>query len=142
MKLAQDVGDAFGKITPPPGAFNVDPVYGLGKIITTGIQLVLAAAGIMLLFYLMWGGFDWLMSGGDKEKLMQAQQKLTNAIIGLFVIIGALTIFTYVTGNLLGIIKVGNGFHFTLPTLDDTKIESRPTPCLLPPGKGGPPVPC
>lgn len=119
MKLAQDVGTIFGKVTPPPGAYNDNPAAGLAKLLAVSIRLFFIVAAMTMLFYLLWGGYDWVMSGGDKEKLEQARGKITNAILGLFIVIASLTIFTYVAGNLLGIIDVGNGFRFTLPTLQD-----------------------
>lgn len=129
MMLAQNVGNIFGKVTPPAGAYNANPVAGLGKLIVVSIQLFFVGAGILLLFFLLWGGFDWVMSGGEKERLEMAQQKITNALIGFFIVIAALTLFVIITGDIFGIIKVGNGFRFTLPTLQDV------------PQRGGAPAP-
>ena len=32
---------------------------------------------------IVWGAWDWLISGGDKEKLQGAQKKLINAMVGI-----------------------------------------------------------
>ena len=49
--------------------------------VTIMLMLVVLAA----LFYLVWGGIDWIMSGGDKEGISKARAKLTYAIIGIAV---------------------------------------------------------
>lgn len=46
-----------------------------------GIGAALAVAVIM------WGGFDYATSGGDVEKINQAKEKITGAILGLLILI-------------------------------------------------------
>ncbi|MCR4276615.1 MAG: hypothetical protein NUV87_00640 [Candidatus Roizmanbacteria bacterium] len=124
MKLLADkaIDDLFGGISPPP-AMNVggsDPVKGLGKFIGFGIQMFLLVAGMFLLLYLLWGAFDWIASGGEKEKISKAQSKITNAVIGMVLIFVVLTVFNLLAGNMLGIIdpnSAGGGFGIKLPTL-------------------------
>jgi len=110
----------FGKITPPAGIgiLGGDPALALGKLFETGIKLFIIVAGIVLIIYLLWGAFDWVTSGGEKEKIAKAQAKITNAIIGMFLIFAMLAVWGLITGNILGIIKIGpSGIEFTLPTL-------------------------
>lgn len=112
MRLAQNVDDIFGKISPPPGissSMASDPVAGLGKFIGTVVNLVIVASGLFMLIYLLWGAFDWIASGGEKEKVEKAQQKITNALIGIVLVFVVLTIFGVFTGEILGIIKISNG---------------------------------
>src|SRR3990167_4723851 len=120
MKLAQkNASDIFGRVTPPPGTGginNTDPATALSNIIVTGIQLVFFAAGVLLLIYLLWGALDWLMSGGEKEKLQKARDKMIHAVLGILILVAVLTLFTVITGNILGIIDIsGGGFKFPLP---------------------------
>ncbi len=50
----------------------------------TGIFVL---AGIIIaLFFLVWGGISWITSGGDKQKINQARDKIFYAIIGLTII--------------------------------------------------------
>jgi hypothetical protein len=123
MRLLADkaIDDLFGGISPPP-AMNVggsDPVAGLGKFIGFGIQMFILAAGMFLLLYLLWGAFDWITSGGEKEKISKAQSKITNALIGMLLIFVVLTIFNLLAGNILGIVEPNGsgGFNIKLPTL-------------------------
>lgn len=123
MKFLADatIDELFDGISPPP-AMNVggsDPVQGLGKLIGFGINMFIMVAGIFLLIYLLWGAFDWISSSGEKEKITKAQSKITNALIGMFLVFVALTVFNLLAGNILGIIVPieGGGFEIKLPTL-------------------------
>lgn len=103
--LAQESMDKiFGKITPP-GPFTGDPKAELSRLIAFGIRMTTIVAGFFLLVYLLWGAFDWINSGGDKEKLTKAQQKITQAIIGILIIFVVIGVWGYITGDILGIIK-------------------------------------
>ena len=52
-------------------------------------RIILPIAGILLLGYLIWGGFDYLTSMGDPKKAEAGRTKITNAIIGFFIIFTA-----------------------------------------------------
>ncbi|MDO8741720.1 MAG: hypothetical protein Q7J11_01080, partial [Candidatus Roizmanbacteria bacterium] len=109
MKLLADqaIDDLFGGITPP-AAMNIggsDPVQGVGKFLAFGINMFILISGLLLLIYLLWGAFDWISSGGDKEKITKAQNKITNAIIGMLLIFVVLAVFIALAGNSLGIIR-------------------------------------
>ncbi len=55
----------------------------------TGINLLLYAATALSIMMLMWGGIQWITSSGDPERLAAAKRKITFAIIGLVVSVGA-----------------------------------------------------
>lgn len=58
----------------------------LSSIIATGVNLLILAAVILCLLYLIWGGINWMMSEGDKQKINQAREKLVSALIGLAIV--------------------------------------------------------
>lgn len=112
--LSGDINDVFGKISPPPGTSSTianNPEAGLAQYISLGIQLFIFVCLMFLLLYMLWGGYDWITSGGEKEKIVKAQNKITNALIGIVLVIGALTAFTVVTGTILklNVIQPGPG---------------------------------
>ncbi len=120
MIIADAVNDIIGPVTPPPGpaCLSGDPIACLGRLFSVAVQLVLILAGIVMLIYLLWGGFDWITCGGEKEKLIKARDKLVYAIIGMIIIVACFTIFGIVTGDILGIIKkTDSGWVFNLPSL-------------------------
>ena len=111
----------FGGITPPE-AMNVGgdkPAEGLAKFIAFGINMFIMIAGMFLIIYLLWGAFDWISSGGDKEKILKAQHKITNAFIGMLLVFVVLTVFNLLAGDILGIIipNPDGGFTIKLPIL-------------------------
>lgn len=65
------------------------PTEGLsgkgGKIIGWGITLLLIFAVILALAFLMYGGFMWVTSRGDKEKLSSARRTIIYAVVGLLI---------------------------------------------------------
>ena len=112
--------DIFGKITPPPGPSVLygDPFVALGTFFGTLLNITLIVFGIVMLTYMIWGALDWVTSEGDKERLDKARSKIINAILGLLILIIALTLFSLITGNVLGIIKRGpNGWEFKIPVI-------------------------
>ena len=127
---APSMTDLFGEVSPPPGseAF-VNPFAGLGRLILTGIRISFIVFGLAALIYLLWGAFLWVTSEGDEEKLEKARMQMTHAVIGFVLVVVVLTIFSLVSGDILGIIirdKEGN-WVFKLPS-----INQLPTPTPLP----------
>ena len=115
MKLLADhsIEHTFGTITPPsPIATFIgsDPTgaAGISKFFTNFIALFYSIAILVLILMLVWGAFDWLTSGGDKEKIDSARKKLINAIIGIILfavafaviqVLGTFTGFTFFEGQ-------------------------------------------
>ncbi len=58
----------------------------LGTIISALLPYLFALAGLMLLLYLIWGGFSLMTSAGDPKAVEQAKGKVTNALIGFLII--------------------------------------------------------
>jgi len=58
-------------------------------------KTVVLFGGLMLLVYLIWGAIEWISSGGDSEKLKNARNKLTNALIGLFLLVASFAIMIF-----------------------------------------------
>jgi len=114
------VDEIFGKITPPPGPSILfgDPIVGIGIFFAVLLQVVFIVFGLLLITYLIWGAWDWIVSEGDQESLSKARSKITNALMGILILIASLTIFSVVTGNILGIIiKTSDGWRFNLPVI-------------------------
>jgi TRAP-type C4-dicarboxylate transport system permease small subunit len=64
-------------------------VDSLGKIITKGLAFIMPMAGIVLLFVLISGGYDYMMSQGNADKIKSAQAKITSGIIGFILLIAS-----------------------------------------------------
>lgn len=71
----------------------------LADVISSVMSFVLPMAGILLFFYLVWGGFDFMLSDGEPEKIQAGKDKIKAALIGFFILILSLLIiriFSYV----------------------------------------------
>lgn len=125
--LAQTApANIFGTVEPPVPALS-DTFGGISRIFIVGLQLFFTVAAIAVLIYLLWGAFDWVTSGGDPERISAAQAKMTHAVIGIILVIAALTIFWVVAGNVLGIIYQDNSGNwiFKLPSIQNQTTEPK-----------------
>lgn len=131
----------FGQITPPPGPGRLDanPIAALGLFTGIGIRLFITLAALFVLFYLLWGAFDWVISGGEKEKIAKAQRKMTHAVIGIIVLVGSLGLWLIITNDVIGIVQrtPDGGFSFELPVFATPLPTRVPTPTIFCPN--GPP---
>jgi len=79
--------------------------FKLADIVSEIVKFLIPLAGIILLFVMIWGGYDFMMSRGNPEKLKSAQAKITTGIIGF-----VLLIFSYVITKLVAtIFGLGQG---------------------------------
>ncbi len=91
------------------GGYSIEgPLQGintLGDLVNKIVELLIPLAGIILFLVLIWGGYDFLMSQGNPEKIKSAQAKITTGIIGF-----VLLILAYVIVKLIAkIFGVGEG---------------------------------
>ncbi len=82
----------------PPAAFYVS----FGEMLTNVMNIVVVIGVIAVLLYLIWGGIEWITSGGDKGKTESARNKITAAIVGLIILISSWAILMFVQ-DILGI---------------------------------------
>ena len=68
------------------------PIPTLGDLMQSLIRLFFFISGIIALFYLLSGAFDWIRSAGDEEAIGKATKKITAAILGLVVMVSVLTL--------------------------------------------------
>ncbi len=71
------------------------------NLINGVLSFVMVIAALLVFFYLIWGAFNWITSGGDKGKIDQARQKIIAAVVGLIIVASSFAIATLVT-NFLG----------------------------------------
>ena len=63
------------------------------SIISTIVNnFLIPVSAVLTVFFLVWAGYDYIFSGGDQGKVKSAKDKLNNAIIGLIVVLLAVTI--------------------------------------------------
>ena len=84
----------------------------LGRMISNIITILFIVAALIALFFLIWGGIKWILSGGDKGKVETARSTIIAALIGLVITFLAFFLLTFVMG-LFGI----NVTNFVVPNL-------------------------
>jgi len=88
----------------PFGKTVLNETQALTKIttvISNIIGIMTIAASIWFMFQFLIGGMNWITSGGDKAKLHDARGRLTNAFIGLIIVIAGWAIIA-LTGQFFG----------------------------------------
>ncbi|MBI4990869.1 hypothetical protein HZB96_02130 [Candidatus Gottesmanbacteria bacterium] len=93
--LAQEVPIPISK---PPILKPTDP----GKLIGATIGLLLVVSTLASFIFLIWGGVQWITSGGDKAGVEAAQHRIQAALLGLFIVFSSWAIMT-VFGQFLGV---------------------------------------
>lgn len=96
---------------PKPSNVNI---INIGLLISSLINLALIIAGIAAFAYLIWGGVQWITSGGDKGNVEAAQKRIQAAIVGLFVVFSAWAIMLLIQ-SFLGITIIGGGIPIQPP---------------------------
>lgn len=100
-----------------------------GEMLTFLVKGFFVIAGLAALVMLLWGALAWVLSGGDKEKVEGARDRITAAIIGVFMILIALAIiWTLEQIVFKQTICFGLSCPVSLPTLLNPNPNITPTP--------------
>lgn len=79
-----------------PGGIPTGGIFETQVILRSVVTYFVIAGIILALVYLVLGGISWITSGGDKQKLAQAKNRITFAIIGLLVVFLSFFILSFV----------------------------------------------
>ena len=90
-------------------------VPDFSEVLTFLIKGFFIVAGLAAILYLLLGAFSWIISGGSKENVEKAREKIQAAVIGLILIFIVLTLIVLVE-KIFGI-GLGISKEITVPTL-------------------------
>jgi len=82
-------------------------------LISTSITWAIILAVLVTLAFIVWGGFDYIMSGEDVKKTAAARQKITNGLIGLIIVAATWIIFKFMVSFTQLCTVFGNCTNFT-----------------------------
>lgn len=100
-----------------PNFAGKTPEVLIGTLISGIVAALLVMASFYAFFQLLLGGLNWISSSGDKGKLEAAQNRITQAVVGLFVVFAAWAIFLFLL-KFLGVITDASGaIKLKLPTI-------------------------
>ncbi len=107
--LATDYGvtKPLGDIQPLPNSYDPGTDISTASqtftdIFSNTFGVFTLVAGLMFILYFVLGGISWITSGGERDKIQKAQQQMTNAVIGLIIMVAAYGI-AFIVGKVLGI---------------------------------------
>jgi hypothetical protein len=103
-QIISDLNEAFKAVGGNPFKYQ-----NIGCLVSSGLNLALTLVGILVLLYILWGGIQWIISGGDKNTLESAKSKITNALLGLAIIAGLWAIFLVIRAFLGLPVAIGPG---------------------------------
>ncbi|MBI5654327.1 hypothetical protein HZC53_01575 [Candidatus Uhrbacteria bacterium] len=69
------------------------------QLVARIINWVLPLTGSLLLVMFLYGGFLWMTAAGEADKVKKATQTMTNAVIGMVIIVGAYAIVYNLTSK-------------------------------------------
>lgn len=79
------------------------------KIVGRLINAALGIIGVLLLVYLIYGGFMWMTAGGTEDRVKKAQTMIKNALTGIIVIVMAAAIANWVVDQMITAVQGGAG---------------------------------
>lgn len=101
--LAMQTSHVFAQLRNPviEGALgNDDDAAKSGTSFTTYFisiwNAVIAIGAIFVLVYFVWGAVEWIASGGDKGKIESARNRITQAVVGLIILVGSYAIIGFI----------------------------------------------
>ncbi|OGY10106.1 MAG: hypothetical protein A2700_00690 [Candidatus Blackburnbacteria bacterium RIFCSPHIGHO2_01_FULL_44_64] len=97
MELAQSSQTSFTQLSQ--GAGLNSGLDTLGGVVTTFLPWILGISGLVLFFYVIWGGFGIMTAKGDPKATAAAREHLTKALVGFLIVFMA-----YWLVQLLGLI--------------------------------------
>lgn len=71
---------------------------GLAFYIGSLWKTVVTVGGLAFIIYLVWGGIEYLISGGDKGKIADATTKITSSVIGIAILVATYAITLFIQG--------------------------------------------
>lgn len=124
-KIALAAGAAMsGMLTMAPRVMaevEIEPIKAgtgyatnFGTMFSSILNVVMLIAAILVFAMLIWGGVEWITSGGEKSKAESARNKLTAAVIGLVIIAASYALITLIV-QFLGF----NDFNDVLNNIGD-----------------------
>lgn len=86
---------------PIVGTIDID-IPNLGNIVGNLFILATFVAALFFFIQVVMGGISWINAGGDPKSLDSARGRITNAVIGIILVIAAFVI-TLILTTALGI---------------------------------------
>jgi len=97
-----DFGILSGAIPSLKPVFQPGESTQVSGIISVILPYLFVIAGLLLLFYLIYGGFHMMIAANDEKGLAEAKGKITNALVG-FLLLFVSYWLVQILGHIFGI---------------------------------------
>jgi len=64
------------------------------------VRIIVGFLGIIVIIIILAGGFKWLTSGGNEDKIAEAKKLISAGVVGLVVVLAAYAIANFVVNSL------------------------------------------
>lgn len=118
--------DKYGLNCTAEGNFsNGDIAVFAGNI----IKALLSLLGVIVLIFMVYGGYLWMASGGNEQMVKKSKDILFNTIIGLIIVIAAFAITDFIMKGITGAVNSSESnsqcpIGTTYQCIDDVQLIS------------------
>jgi hypothetical protein len=101
--IAQTVNDVFGEVVPPSPVTAIgNGGAGINVVLNNIVSLFYTVGAVGFVIMFLYAAIEWIISGGEKDKIGSARKRMTWAVIGLAAL--SLTfVASRVIGGILGV---------------------------------------
>lgn len=78
------------------GNLHINSVQGVLIIVGNGLRILIAISGALAAAVIIVAAIYYIISNGDPKRIQQAKEILTNAIVGLILILASYAIVTWI----------------------------------------------
>lgn len=83
-----------------PTSFAGFSTQDLKKTIQNIISIIVGFLGIITIIIILAGGFKWMTSGGNEDKIAESKKLISAGVVGLVVVLAAYAIASFVVSSL------------------------------------------
>ncbi|MFH1111780.1 MAG: hypothetical protein V1712_01780 [Patescibacteria group bacterium] len=70
------------------------------SIVSRIVNVVLGFLGVLFIVLILYGGFMWMTSSGNEEKITKAKNIIGNSVVGLAIVLASFTISMFIFRNI------------------------------------------
>ena len=95
----QNAAGELQKIGEP--AFGTKTATPLPELVGRYIRIFLGFLGVIFAILVIYGGYTWMTSFGNEQKVTRGKELIIDATIGLVIVLAAYAISSFVVGQLM-----------------------------------------
>ncbi|PJA47475.1 hypothetical protein CO172_01175 [Candidatus Uhrbacteria bacterium CG_4_9_14_3_um_filter_36_7] len=84
------------------GPYGAVDETSVATIVGTIARVIMSLLGIVFVILIIVSGYQWMTAGGNEEDAKKAKQRMTNAVIGLVIVLSAWAIWSFANTFLIG----------------------------------------